>query len=235
MSPAVATTGRVLRKLAGVMREGGPRALAAKIVSKTRDYAFDLRHGTDTCRWVSLSQLAVPEQARRHGTDYQPTGTAEFRRLMAAIDPPRSGAFIDFGSGKGRVVLMAAQYGFRRVIGVELSSELCAVAQTNIDRFRAKVPPTSSMQIVCVDALTYQVPDDANVLFLFNPFDEFVVKHVVRSAEESHRRRPRPIHLIYSNAAHGSVIEHSPLFTARTRHNYARAHFTTYRAAPDPG
>ncbi|WP_051580913.1 class I SAM-dependent methyltransferase [Pseudonocardia acaciae] len=223
----------VLRKLTRTIREDGPRALAAKIVSKLSDHAFDVRHGTDTCRWVRLSGLSVPEHARAHGTDYQPTGTAEFRRLMAAIDPPRSGAFVDFGSGKGRVVLMAARYGFRRVIGVELSEELCAVARTNIATFRARVAHTSPMEIVTTDAAHYDVPDDTGVVFLFNPFDEVVVTHVLRSVEESHRRLPRPIHLIYSNAAHGSLIDHSPLFTDRSQHNYPRAHFTVYRSCPD--
>jgi cyclopropane fatty-acyl-phospholipid synthase-like methyltransferase len=50
-------------------------------------------------------------------TDYR-----SFRRVMRHIGVREQDVFLDYGSGLGRVLLMAAQYPFRRVLGVELSA-----------------------------------------------------------------------------------------------------------------
>jgi hypothetical protein len=64
---------------------------------------------------------------------YAPTATPGFRKKLN-IDP-RNFTFIDFGSGKGRVLLIAAGLPFKAVVGIEFSRELHEIAVQNISRF----------------------------------------------------------------------------------------------------
>lgn len=48
---------------------------------------------------------------------------------------PRA-TFIDIGCGEGRVLLMAAEHGFRKIIGIDLAADLCLTARGNVERYR---------------------------------------------------------------------------------------------------
>src|SRR5271167_2282557 len=68
---------------------------------------------------------------------YQPTEPALFREMLATLMSSAKiefgeFTFIDIGSGKGRALLMAADYPFRRILGIELLPELHRVAKENI-------------------------------------------------------------------------------------------------------
>ena len=64
---------------------------------------------------------------------YQPTEPALFKEMMAYLKIDfQEFTFIDIGSGKGRVLLMAADYPFRRILGIELLPALHRVAQENL-------------------------------------------------------------------------------------------------------
>lgn len=232
--PVPAFPRSLIRKAVRSAGEVGVRAVLDKTVSKIADYAFDIRHGTDTCRWVYLSELRVSQSEIRHGSYYAPTGVLEFRKLMKELQLPCSGTFVDFGSGKGRVVLMAAAYGFRHVVGVEVSEELCAVAKRNVERYGGRTSKTSSIDIVQCNAATFRIPDDATTLFLFNPFDDTVISRILSDVDESLRRCNRRVYLLYSNAVHADSIGRYPFFTFAGRYSYPRAHFTVYTAGAEP-
>lgn len=217
-----------------VLRTEGPQALIGKVAMQIGDHAFDLRYDVDTCRWASLTDLDVAGTQRRHGVDYEPTGGGEFSRLMRDAPIPRSGAFLDLGAGKGRVLLMASRLGFDRVVGVDLAEELCAVARTNAATFRRKVPDAAPIDIVCSDASTYAIDEDVTVVFLFNPFDEHVLGQVMDRIDESLSRRQRPLYVIYNNPRHTSTIEKHP-FSLVGRYRYPRAPFAVYRSEPVTG
>ena len=53
----------------------------------------------------------------------------------------REFTFLDIGSGKGRALLLAAEYPFRRIVGVELMPELNSMAEENIRRFASQKRP----------------------------------------------------------------------------------------------
>ena len=220
---------RRLRGVSRSLREAGLRGVLAKVGTRTVDHLFDLRYGLDTCRWASLADLRVPEALRRHGVDYEPTGVWEFRAFMRDAPLPRTGAFLDLGSGKGRVLLLASRYGFDRVVGVEMSEELCAVARRNLATFLRAVPTASPMDVICADAAGHVVDDDTTVFFLFNPFGGVVLKQVLERIRESLERRPREATLVYSNAQHASAVEQVPVFAHVGTYAYPRAVFTVYR------
>ena len=106
--------------------------------------------------------------------------------------------FIDFGCGKGRMVLEAALlYRFARVVGVELSPDLAAVARGNVERNRRRLR-TPQVEIVVSDVLTYPIPDDVTIAFFFNPFTGPIFGHVVSGLLASVDRSPRRLRIVYS-------------------------------------
>ena len=90
---------------------------------------FDLRYGTDTCDPLRLSDLRISSPNKGYGVDYSATKPRVFARFMKLVPLLPASVFVDFGCGKGRVMLLAARHGFKRVIGVEFSPELCQAAR----------------------------------------------------------------------------------------------------------
>ena len=111
--------------------------IAAGIVE---DPLFDWRFGTETSRVVYGNELEASLVNRRHAVSYQPTKARPFQDLLRRLDLPAGGTFVDVGSGKGRVLLLAARHPFKRVVGIEFSPSLCEQARRNIEIFRAQVP-----------------------------------------------------------------------------------------------
>ncbi len=140
---------------------------------------------------------------------YQPTDPSEFREMMAAlpIDFPEF-TFIDIGSGKGRTLLLASEYPFRKIVGVELIAELHRAAEENIAAYQAQ-PPTergTAIESACMDAREFVFPARPLVVYLFNPLPEAGLRQVIQNLEESWRKSPRPIWIVYHNPALESTL-----------------------------
>jgi SAM-dependent methyltransferase len=104
-------------------------------------------------------------------------------------------AFIDMGSGEGRVLLFAKQAGFRRAIGVEFVEELHAVATKNALNARER---GVEIEPVLGDAAEFQFPvHDPLIVHFNNPFHGPVMKRVIANLAESYEQRPRPIAVVY--------------------------------------
>lgn len=149
-------------------------------------------------RPVRLSEFGLGHE---HRVDHLPS----FRNTLSCILPRSEigpdDVFIDFGSGMGCVVVMAAtRYPFKRVIGVEISTELQDVARRNVERNRKRFR-SQHIELVTADVLDFVLPDDVTVVYLYNPFTGPVFDKVVRELERSLERSPREMRVIYLNPA----------------------------------
>lgn len=128
---------------------------------------------------------------------YQPIPYTSFDEAMLHVPfNAERDVFIDYGCGMGRAVVLAALHPFCRVIGVERSPELCEIAEQNVRRAAPRLC-CSDVRVVNDDAREFDVPDDASVIFMFNPFDEPILKTVLGRIRQSHQRVPRRITFIY--------------------------------------
>ena len=116
----------------------------------------------------------------------------------------REFVFIDLGSGKGRALLMASDYPFRRVLGVELLPELHDIAQENITNYHSPDQKCRAIESHCCDAREFEFPPEAMVLYIFNPFPESGLAKVIGNLERSIERNPRPVYVVY----HNPILEH---------------------------
>jgi SAM-dependent methyltransferase len=150
--------------------------------------------GVETSRDIDLDGLGIHAPGRQR---YEPSGWLDLRRILRPGDVGEDDVFLDLGSGKGRVVMQAAQYGFRRVIGVELSPELNLIAQANVNARRSPLR-CDDIQFVTGDVTEYAIPDDVTVIYLFNPVRGDAFAALVQRIVESLDRQPRLLRVIYN-------------------------------------
>ncbi len=154
---------------------------------------IDSRRGIDTAKTADLTpEIAAPELVH-----YEPSGWLDLRRVLRKSDVSPHDVFLDLGSGKGRVLLQAARYPFRRVIGVEIAPELTAVAHANVHALRGR-QVCQEIELVTADALDYHLPADVTVLYMYNPFRGEVFARFVEKLIAALDDHPRPFRLIYS-------------------------------------
>ena len=91
----------------------GPSNSLQSVLSVVDDYAFDRRHRLDTRSEVAINDLDISDEDKQHADKYKPTRARYFRKIMAKLNLPLEGVFVDVGCGKGRVLLLAAEHGFR--------------------------------------------------------------------------------------------------------------------------
>jgi len=184
---------------------------------------FDYRLGTDTNTIVTLDRLkGIVSKNRRYGVRYQPSHPRAIRRLISKIAVRyQEYAFIDFGSEKGRAILVAAEYPFQKIIGVDFSPELQAIAAANIGR----ACPHRNIELVLSDAADYVLPDVPAVLFFFNPFHHAVMEDVLQSIKASLERAPRDLWAIYYNPMLRYLFDEKPFLKLLVQ----QEHFALYR------
>jgi len=120
-------------------------------------------------------------------------------RADHAGDPGRFSqfTFVDLGSGKGRVLLMASGYPFQRIIGVEFMSDLHCAAIKNVASYSNDHQRCRHIEAVCLDARDFQFPSDPLLVYLFNPFSESTFAQILQSLRQSVEQAPRPAYIAY--------------------------------------
>jgi SAM-dependent methyltransferase len=117
--------------------------------------------------------------------------------------------FIDLGSGKGRTLLMASEYPFRKIIGVELLPELDQIAQENIRKYSSANQKCRILESICADVCEFEFPAEPIVLYLFNPVSESGLARVIGNLERSLMASPRKAVVLYHNPEHEEILASS--------------------------
>ena len=185
---------RVARSLAfeavQVFREEGVRA-AMRLVANAVRSAFgavsttakinpvDEEFGTDTATDAKLHGLDIASRNVRYAVYYRATNYPILREILSRLLIPHSDyTFVDCGSGKGLVLLEAAAYPFRRVIGVEFARELHEIARENVARYPTRLL-RAPIELVCGDAIAFEPPEGNLVLYMYEPFEPPLVQAMI--------------------------------------------------------
>jgi SAM-dependent methyltransferase len=164
------------------------------------DRQFDRRFGTETSGRVELDSLTVLGENRARGVYFESTPTALFRFFLSNITVDHAKfTFVDLGSGKGRTLLMASDYPFKRIVGVEFSRELHERALANIAVYRSASQSCIDIRSVNADATSFEFPATPLFVYAYNPFDEQVMTAVLRNLLQSLAQSPRETVLMYYN------------------------------------
>jgi SAM-dependent methyltransferase len=199
-------------------------------LSKAGDRRFDARHGTITRRVVELGTLDITSVNKVRGIRYEPTRARPLQRLLERLRLPRRATFVDFGCGMGRVLLIAAEYGFERVVGVDFSSELCDRARDNVTDYTAKHGGRElNVTVVHNDAINYVIQPQESIFYFFNPFDAGLMATMLDKILQSHREHPRKVWLIYHNPIWRDVFDTQQAIQLDSEHRFADCRFNVYR------
>jgi hypothetical protein len=150
-----------------------------------------------------LSDLKIPSQNWIEGTNYVPIAPEVFNCVLSRLDIRWEGyTFIDYGSGKGRALLLASEYPFKEIIGLEFSPELHHAAETNIRLYRSRSQKCRNIQSLNIDFTQFVLPKEPLLLFFNHPCRERVLHEVVKRIGEFLLTSPYPLYLVYLSGEH---------------------------------
>jgi SAM-dependent methyltransferase len=156
------------------------------IVSRTEAAWFDWTRHVKTSQSLDLHGLAL-QGPSADAYEYLPSRAATARMAIDALPiscfPKYS--FLDIGSGKGKVLFIAAEYPFRRVQGVEFATELHQVAYDNINSFRTHKRKCIEIESTNINAVNYIFPNEPLVVYFFNPFGSDTMSEVLTHLSRS--------------------------------------------------
>ena len=181
--------------LASVRGQG----LAAGLGRLTSELAFDRRHGLSA--FLPREVVAEADEPGFRVVDaiqYQGVDPRLALEVLEALPQEVRGeaTFVDYGCGKARGLAVAILVGFRRLIGVEVSRDLAALAERNLRLLRERNPGVD-VRIQRIDAVRFMPPDGPLVAFLFNPFVGLTLERVVQRLEA--HAAAFPVWVVYIN------------------------------------
>jgi len=139
---------------------------------------------------------------------YADSGGLEFDRIMANFGITSDDAIVDFGCGKGGILISLSKYPFAKITGIEIMPDLVAIAKENIRKLNLR-----NVDIECCDAAAFKLLHEYNYFYFFDPFPCVVMQDVLSNIEKSISEHPRKLTIIYLNPSCHAVIESSSIFS----------------------
>lgn len=187
------------------------RVALRRAVAKKKDggavvrHPFDERYGVETSGLIGAGELVSGHEHDRFATAYYGIAPSVLRRSLALWAAGEgTGAverytFVDVGCGKGRAVMIAAEMPFREALGVELNPELVRVAERNFVLWENAGRARCGMRVTCQDAAEMELPDGPCLLYLYNPFEETVLRKVLARIDAEATRVGQRVDVLYQN------------------------------------
>jgi SAM-dependent methyltransferase len=168
-----------------------PRLALGRVVSFARrrhryfqEWRFDRRHNIHT-------RGIVRGVGNEHSVQYQPLHSEQdFEMALRHVDCAGR-VFVDVGCGRGRVLYLARDRGFARVVGVDIDESLAMDAQRN----------APYAEVVVEDAVTYQFPAPPLLVYFNNPFDGMVLRRVFENLPSG------DVTIIYHSPWHREAVD----------------------------
>lgn len=170
-----------------------------KTLGKARCRVWDLVHGVDTCGDTPLLNLKFDSANKTPGLEYQSHHPAIIRAGLRSLEIRHQDyTFVDFGCGKGRVLLVASEFSFRKIIGIEFAPQLAETARQNLKTYRAANRKCLDLEVITADATQYELAPEPQVLYFYSPFARKAMDQVVQNIENSLQKSPRDLLVLFS-------------------------------------
>jgi tetratricopeptide (TPR) repeat protein len=167
---------------------------------------FDRKNNIDTAGIVYQTDLRMNNKNQLHAVYYQGSDSLLFNNALSSLKINFSDyTFIDFGSGKGKALFLAASYPFKKIIGIEFSDVLSAVAQENIRRFKR-----DNIESLCMDAVAYKIPEESIVCYFYDPFDEYIMTKIIDNLRKTYHSCKKKILIVYYIARFSNLFDAEP-------------------------
>jgi precorrin-6B methylase 2 len=226
-----------LRQHVTVARSYANRRLPRRVVDECRRRLMDVEESLADAYYHRRGLWTTGIDPDMHGAGagselmgYVPTRWRSLHGLFRHWPITSNDVLLDYGSGKGRtVVWAAANYRFRRIIGIELDRRLIDFAKANLARRNGRTL-CDEVEFLQVDATEYDVPDDVTIIFFGNPFVGAIFEKVMGKVQESLVRNPRELAVLYYHPKmHETLINAG--FTIEQQRTFQPNDWAIYRYA----
>lgn len=190
------------------------RLIMAKLYYLIHYLVFEKQKGLD---FISESGMFFSDP--NIGYSYSTPPERTIRKLFYGYKVLPSDYILDIGCGKAYPLYIFTKLGFHRGHGIEISQQLCNIARNNISVLKLE----EKITVECIDATIFDILDDFTYIYMFNPFPAAIMKKVVYNIENSLKRKPRNLIIIYLNpTCHETLINSEYLEFYEKRLVYAR-------------
>ena len=206
------------RGFAGSLRHYSARAWKMLRPPRLTPHPFDLQHGVHTTAYIERSQLATGHAHDLYNTAYYGSAPSmvtvaidSWQQQLTAADPTlEAWTFIDIGAGLGRAVMIASQYPFEQVIGVEMNPNLVKQARKNLSIWRRIARACNRIEIATADATEFPWPRSPLAIYMFNPFERPVMDRLLASLDNALDNGCGPIHILYVHPVESAAFDVHP-------------------------
>jgi hypothetical protein len=183
----------ILRSAGHQAKTQGISATYCSLLRRAQVRWAEWHYGIHTDALMDLSELNIANEERK---PYSPTDYSDFQTIIRALAiDPKDHVFLDYGAGMGRVMVLAACYPFRRVLGVEIASDLTKIAKNNINRNHHRLR-CQDIQITTCDAALYEIPPEVTLFYFNNPFYGETLRTVFRKIHALAASSSQPVLLV---------------------------------------
>lgn len=162
-------------------------------------YLFDMKYHTDSFSPVVWDASELENTFKKRIENYDSVQVISIRKMFSSLGIEPGKVLVDLGCGKGRILLLASEFGFKEVRGIEISPLLCTIARNNCALYKAKTKSSTEFTVIESDLCEYKVRDDEDVFYNYNTVKADALKKILQDICESFHRRQRKIRIIYCN------------------------------------
>jgi SAM-dependent methyltransferase len=178
-----------------------------------RKHPIDLHYGTDTSGLVDADRLQDDSTLVSLINPYMGSQPSIIRRALQTLPDIGGYTFIDFGCGKGRPMIIATEFAFSAVLGLDISAELVQVANKNAALIARKFPERTPMKAMEANVSEVSLPAGKLVIFLYNPFADALISALLNKIEAALADETEHLFVVYVNPVAGHLFDASPGLT----------------------
>jgi SAM-dependent methyltransferase len=176
-----------------------------------RSHPFDKLYGIDASGFVPAAKIHADPVLAAGINGYLGSQAGVVRDALKALGDTRDYSFVDLGCGKGRVTIVASEFPFREITGIELSPELADIARRNVEKMSRRFPGRPPITIRAGNALDFALPPGKSVIFIYHTFGRELMKQFAAKLESAlDAPDASEIFVVYYNPVFGEVLDASP-------------------------
>ncbi|MBK5273248.1 MAG: class I SAM-dependent methyltransferase [Bacteroidia bacterium] len=166
-----------------------------------------IKYGIRTFAPVKLTDLTITNADITKSSSYEAVNYYMLEKLLTEFCRLSSStSIVDLGCGKGRVMVVAAHFGFTQITGIDFAKELCEEASANMKKIEKKYQGLK-WKVITANVLDYKILPEDSVFFMFNPFVEETLASFLDKLDESCSLFPRKIYFLYASPQHTSALQ----------------------------
>jgi SAM-dependent methyltransferase len=175
-------------------------------------HPIDKELGIETSGIVSAEDIHRDKKLNQLIIPYIGSQPSIVRTSLSALTTYAEYTFVDYGCGKGRALVVASEFPFQRVVGLELSPILAATARSNASRVARRFSQRSPVEVVTGNACEYPLPSGKLTCFNYHAFGRELVSQMIRNFEAGLAAHTPHMFFVYYNPVHFELFDASPAF-----------------------